>query len=112
MKIKKFLKQKAVYWGTPVPNGFGGFTYAEPVEISVRWTEKQELFLNYNGEQVLSRAKLMLDQDVVVRGMLALTTLVELSSSQAPGDNAAYEIRAFQKMPDVRAKQYVRQVWL
>ncbi len=112
MKIKKFLKQKAVYWGAPVPNGFGGFTYGAPIEIAVRWTDKQELFLSYTGEQVLSRAKLMLDQDVEVRGMLALTTLLQLSSSQAPGDNTAYEIRAFQKMPDVRAKQYVRQVWL
>ena len=112
MKIKKFLKQKAVYWGAPVPNGFGGFSYSDPIEIAVRWTDKQELFLNYNGEQVLSRAKLMLDQDVEVRGMIALTTLAALDMGQLPEENAAYEIRAFQKMPDVRAKQYVRQVWL
>lgn len=112
MKIKKFLKQTAVYWATPTPDGFGGFTYADPVEIPVRWTDKQELFLNYNGETILSRAKIMLDQDVVVRGMLALTTLIELSSNWLPADNNAFEIKAFQKMPDVRAKSYVRQAWL
>jgi hypothetical protein len=112
MKIKKFLKQKAVYWGAPTPNGFGGYDYADPIEIPVRWTDKQELFIDYKGESVLSRARLMIDQDVEVKGMFALTTLLELSSSQAPSDNAAYEIRAFQKMPDVRAKTYVRQVWL
>ena len=112
MKIKKFLKQKAVYWGAPVPNGFGGFSYADPIEIAVRWTDKQELFLNYNGEQVLSRAKLMLDQDVEVRGMIALITLAALDTGQLPEDNGGLEIRSFQKMPDVRAKQFVRQVWL
>lgn len=117
MKIKKFLKQKAVYWGAPVSNGFGGFTYADPVEISVRWTDVHELILDMTigiprGEQIVSKAKLMLDQDVEVGGMIALTTMLELSSSQAPGDNAAYVIKSFQKMPDVRAKQYVRQAWL
>lgn len=117
MKIKKFLKQKAVYWGAPVPNGFGGFSYAEPVEISVRWTEVSELILDMTigiprGEQVLSKARVMLDQDVEVGGMLALTTLVQLSSNQAPGDNGAFIIKTYQKMPDVRAKQFVRQAWL
>ncbi len=117
MKIKKFLKQKAVYWGAPVPNGFGGFSYAEPVEISVRWTEKHELILDMTvgiprGEQVVSKARLMLDQDVEVKGMISLMSLVDLSSNQDPAENGAFIIKSFQKMPDVRAKQYVRQAWL
>jgi hypothetical protein len=112
MKIRKFLKQKAVYWGAPVPDGFGGHTYADPIEIPCRWTDKQELFVNYAGDQVLSKAKLMVDQDLVVKGMVALMQLVDLSSTQLPADNNAFEIRAFQKMPDVRAKMYVRQAWL
>lgn len=112
MKIAKFLKQTAVYWGAPIPDGYGGYTYASPVEIKVRWSDKQEKFINQNMEEVLSKSVVMLDQDVVIGGQLALTDLVSLSSSQTPEDNDAYEIKAFSKTPDIRATKFVRKIWL
>ena len=112
MNIRKFLKQKAVYWAPGTLDGFGGMTFLDPVEIPVRWTDVQKLFVNYEGVEVLSRSKLMVDQDLEVKGMISLMDLVDISSNQSPFDNNAFEVKAFMKMPDVKARQYVRMVWL
>lgn len=106
------LKQTAVYWGSPVNDGFGKYTYAEPVEIKCCWVDKQEKFLSKNAEELLSQAIVIVDQDVVVGGRLALTTLLQLSSTEVPEDNDALEIKAFQKTPDFKGTTFSRKVWL
>jgi hypothetical protein len=117
MKITKFLKQYAVYWGNPQPDGYGGYTFDEPRELKVRWTDKKEIIMAKTKnvstwrEQV-SKSKIMLDEDVDLGGMLSLMRLTDLSSSMLPEDNNAYEIVNFQKTPGVRASNFVRQAWL
>jgi len=39
---KNLLRQTAVYWGSPVNDGYGGKTFAAPVEVQCRWMIKQE----------------------------------------------------------------------
>ena len=46
MNLQKFLNQTAVYWANPVPDGLGGYTYDDPEEVKVRWTDKQERFFS------------------------------------------------------------------
>ena len=52
--IEKFLQkvcvQTAVYWGSPVENGFGAKTFASPIEIKVRWTDKQQVIKGGDGK--------------------------------------------------------------
>ena len=38
--IKRLCQQSAVYWGAPVADGYGGWTYSAPVEILIRWEEE------------------------------------------------------------------------
>lgn len=114
MNIDRKLKQVVVYWGSPVPSGYGGFTYTSPIEISVRWEDKQELFTNDSGEQELSRAVVYANQDMDIGGYLYLGEESELDSShdQPETIERAYRIKAYASIPNVSATDYLRKIWL
>jgi hypothetical protein len=108
------LKQDVVYWGNPVNDGYGGRTFADPVEMKVRWEDKHELFIDSSGQQKTSQAVVFVGEDVVVGGYLMLGTLSDLSSAdESPLEIAgAYEIKAFSKIPDLKGESFVRNAWL
>lgn len=109
------LKQTAVYWGSPQSDGAGGRTFDDPVELSVRWEQRQELFIDASGQESTSKAVVYLGQDVDIGGYLYLGDLDGLSSAEE-GDpltvGGAYEIRGFEKTPDIKADQFLRKAWL
>ena len=76
--FERSCTQTAVYWGTPVSDGYGSFTFADPVEIKVRWEEKQQILGSTDGVQLISRAIVFLLQDVDTEGCLYLGTLESL----------------------------------
>lgn len=111
------LNQTAVYWGSPASDGAGGRTFgsAYPEEINVRWEQKQELFIDANGQEVRSNAVVFVGQDVDLGGYLYLGTLEDLSSAEEADPlttRGAYEIRGLGKMPDLKAGRFVRKIWL
>jgi len=109
------LRQTTVYWGNPQNDGAGGRTFDEPVELSVRWEQRQELFVDANGQESTSKAVVYVDRDVDIGGYLYLGDLDDLSSTEE-GDpltvDGAYEIRSFKKLPDIKADRFLRKVWL
>jgi len=103
------LKQTATYWGNPVSDGYGGRNFDAPVEIDVRWEDKQELFTDTSGQEKLSRAVVFVGEDVQVGGYLFLGS----SSAGNPLDvSGAYEIKQFSKIPDLKAENFLRKIWL
>lgn len=111
MRVK--LLQTAVYWGNPLPDGYGGFTFDSPEEISVRWEDRQELFAKTADQQMLSTAVVYTAQDVDVNGYLFLGTLNDLDSSGLPQEqDGAYMVQAFAKIPNLNNTFYLRKVWL
>ena len=110
--LKRMMKQKAVYWAAPVNDGYGGFAYDVPVEIDCRWEEKQEKFTDINGEDHLSQAVIYVNSDVIIGGQLSLMLLADLSSSSMPEDNDGFEIKAFSKVPGLKADSFLRKIWL
>jgi len=106
-------KQNAVYWSAPVPDGYGSYTYTDAVEIDCRWEEKQELYIDPLGVEKLSRAVVYVDRDVDLGGMLYLGEIADIDSSGIdPIDLGAFEIKQFAKLPNIRATEFLRQVWL
>ncbi len=106
-------KQTVVYWGTPVTVGGGGRTFADPVELKVRWEDRAEMFVDAAGQEKRSRAVVLLGQDVDLGGYLYLGKLADLSSAPDPADTAtAYEIQAFAKVPDIKGTRFTRTAWL
>ena len=119
--INRMLKQTCVYWALAgVESGgddyddHGRPQYTDPVEISVRWEAKTVEFLNPQGGQELSNAVVYVDRDVDVVGVLMLGELTDIDSSlTVPKQNEeAWEIKKFEKLPNLRNTEYLRTVYL
>jgi len=111
--ITRVLKQTATYWAPTGVDKLGLPTYALPITISVRWDDLVEQFMpTTEGEQdeiQFSRAKVMCSQDVAVKGLLHLGVLSNTDDPDEPRTIAgAYEIRAFEKIPNFKATEFVR----
>jgi len=109
------LKDDAVYWGSPVPNGSGGRTYADPIEIKVDWEDRQEMFRDAAGQELRSSAVVYCSQDLEEDGVLFFGTLADLDSGQEADPltiKNAREIKGFQKVPSLKRDGYDRKAWL
>ena len=111
--------QTAVYWGTPTPDGYGTKTFADPVEIACRWTERIELINRVGdrlGEQVVSKAQVFVLQDVDEQGYLFLGDLDDLDSDEEADPTTvdeAFVIQRFDKIPTLKAiTEFVRKAYL
>jgi hypothetical protein len=133
MSIEKFIKkvcvQTAVYWGNPQDDGTGGKTFTDPVELKpplngVRWEETTQVITNSQGREIVSKAQILVCQDLDEEGYLFLGTLEDLDSLDSSGDSSggyynpieidgAYEIKRFDKTPMIKSKTtFVRKAYL
>lgn len=114
--VESVCVQTAVYWGAPQPDGFGGITYSDPVEISCRWDEKTKVVTDNNGKEIVSKAEVLVTQDVDEEGYLYLGTIDDLDSSEqdSPEDVVgAWEIKRVDASPLFRSTdKFVRVVYL
>ncbi len=109
------LTQTAVYWGTPATTGSGGRTFASPVELSVRWEQRHDLFVDSTGAEVRSNAVVYTGQDVAINGYLFLGDLDDLSSAEESDPTTlsdAYEIRGFESVPNIKGDRFARKAFL
>lgn len=109
--------QTAVYWGNPVKDGTGGFTYDEPVEIKCRWEDKWQLVKNETmNTELLSRAAMFVLQDVEEDAVVFLGTLNDLSSEAVEdplSQDHVWIIKQFEKYPALHSTtEFVRKVYL
>lgn len=118
MSIESFIKticvQDAVYWEYTGPDGYGGSTYNDPVEVKCRWAEKQQLVTDNVGREFLSNAELLVTQDMKRLDYLYLGTLADIGSEKDPKKvDGAYEIKGFSKVPMIKSTTvFVRKVFL
>jgi len=112
--LTAILRQDAVYWGSPTPDGSGGRTFAAAVQIKCRWEEGSFVFTNAEGREDVATSQIFVASDLVLEAYLFLGTLANLTAPQkadpliVPG---AVEIRGRSKDPDVSGTRFVREVW-
>lgn len=113
--IVRMRKEVAVYWAHTGVDDYGHPVYADPVEIACRWEGVAEEFIDKDGTRALSRAKVYVDRDMKVGDKLMLATLDSIQTTSSTSSDwspnnfiAAYEIRNFAKIPNLRAKEYLR----
>lgn len=108
------LKQYAIYWGSPVGDGQGGYTYADAVEIACRWENSSRLLRAADGSQLVARAEVQVSQDLDDEGMLKLGRLNDLDSDETddPVEAGAWQIVRFDKVPTLDGLSYYRKAWL
>lgn len=99
--IESKCKQPIVYWGNPVNDGYGGFTYDDPVQIYGRWEELNEVIMGSNGKEMISQARVFITQSVDEEGAMWLGSLDDLDSAPVPSDSSvcALHIIALSRLP-------------
>lgn len=110
--LTKMLVQRAVYWHPTGTDRFGQPTFADPVELAVRWEERRQLFINDEGVEQVSRAIVYVESDVAVRGYLKLGTLLDLSDNAPLSNDAVFRILVFNKIPTLKGDQFLREAML
>lgn len=107
--ISRGLQQNVTYWAPAAPNKFGAVTFASPSVIKGHWEDVQELFRDKNGQEVVSKSKVLVASDVAVGGYLFLGS----SAAADPHSlQAAYEIMAFNSVPNRKATRFARKAFL
>ncbi len=108
--LRRPLKQSCIYWPPAgrAWNEFGRPLSASPEEILCRWEDTAEEYVDAQGTTRVSSARVLVGQDLAIGGFLVLGSLDDLDSGDGPEDVGALEIRSFQKMPDMRAKNFLR----
>ena len=112
--ITRFAVQTAVHWGSPVNDGYGSYTWADPVEISVRWEELTKVISNRKAEEIISNGQILTNSELEEEDIVYLGTLEDLEDSLwdiESGESyvrpelvqAAYRIAAKSKIPMVRS---------
>lgn len=77
------------------------------------WQEKTINFIDRLGRETISRAVVHLSQNIDVGGYLYLGELADLSSNPDPKDTAsAFEIKQFEKIPDLGGTRFMRKAYL
>ncbi len=113
--------QKAVYWallgtdsaGVVDYDDYGQPQHTDPVEINCRWEEITIEFLDAQGTRQLSNARVYVGQDVDIGGVLMLGELADVTDENNPKENDdAWEIRRFEKLPNLKNTQFLRTAYL
>ena len=87
--------QTAVWWKVLSKDLYGQSTYESPVEITCRWDDVQEEFIDPGGVRQTSKAKVFPDREVSVGDVLWLGQQALLEDLSVPENNDGYsEIRA------------------
>ena len=118
--IARMRKQTAVYWplassdsGGDDFDDYGQPVVTDPIEISCRWEDVAEEFIDAKGTRQVSKSTVYVDQDVDVGGILMLGTEDDITDSTNIKENeGAWEIRRFDKLPNLRATEFLRTAWL
>ena len=116
--LYRTLTQTAVYWGTPVEDGYGGKTFADPVDIKCRWLDRVEKISRLGdrqGQEVVSNAQVFTLVAVQEQGWLYLGELDDFSAT--PTDpkavDGAYEIQKVDKTAAMQPNtEFVRKAYL
>jgi len=107
--ISRGYTQQATYWGSPVSNGTGGFSYDAPCLIKVRWEDRQEQFPLQSGDIGTSKAIVFTQQDLDILGYLCLGSIDEFDPTKVHG---AFQIKQFRKIPSLSGLKVERRAFL
>lgn len=105
----------ATYWGSPSPDGYGGWSFAAPVVLDpgsgtgVRWQEQAEIFVDDSGQERQSKAIVYPQQELELNGWLARGSHSESNPNDVAG---ALPIRQVGKTDNLKGTKTLYKVWL
>ncbi len=113
--LKKKCKDKVVYWGNPITNSSGVRIFDIPIEINCLWNDKVENLIDNKGREFVSRATIIVLQDIDEFAMVYRGELKNLTNVQKDDPKevlTSYEVKRFIKIKSLNLNQYVRKIFL
>ena len=108
------LNQYCVYWGSPVNDGSGAYTYANPVELRCYWKDTAITDLAELGIATNVRSQVYLSSDVEEQGMLLNSKLADVAQGDLddPVNAGASIIVRFDKIPSIKGDCFKRVAYI
>lgn len=99
------LNQIATYWApTSTKDRYGQLVLSAPVRIKVRWEDRSELFIDPDGNEARSVARIYCDRNLQEGGWLYLGS----SNISTPGSvSGAKVIRQVRRSPSISNDEFV-----
>lgn len=117
--ITRMRKQICVYWppagdqsGQADFDAMGNRLWGTPYEMTCRWSFKRENILMDNGVTYQTRAKVFTQYDVRPGGVLYLGRLTAVDQDNPKSNDGAWEVVAFEKIPNFKATEFLRKAFL
>jgi hypothetical protein len=111
----KFLRQTCCYFGNPQPDGYGSYSFDQPIEIPCRWTDSTQVVSDGKGNDIVCKSVVMVAQDIEELAMLFLGTLDDLDSAQEDDPASiehCYQVRRFDKIPTIKGQSFLRVAYI
>lgn len=127
MNIRKFLKQRMLYWRRTGTNSSGGPIYADGVEILCRWEDSAQEIIEPAGRKLVTTSHIYTEVDMVEGSLVMLGPNNGVCNSgdvilhwkrqtyypSKPNfDQGGREVKKAMRTPDVRAKAIIREWYL
>lgn len=110
---KKVMKQTVVYWRRDDVNDDGQPTWHDPIEVPCRWDYDVAEVVTPQGETFNSTAKVIVDRDMDVGGVIMLGSFDDVTDEANPKENAeAWEIKHFKRTANIKGKKYLREAFV
>lgn len=104
--IKKMRKQTAVWWErSTLPDAYGKYTYAAPLQIECRWDDSAVEYRNQQGQAVLSSATVYVDRVMKIGDMLMRGDWESDTADDPTDEPTAFEIQRFDQNPNIKATE-------
>lgn len=100
--IERTCKQTAVLWSYIGPDGIGGSEYGNPEEVKVRWSEEATVVEDNNGQEFVSRARILFTSPVSRKSRIMLGTLADITDAEEADPSqveSSFEIRRIDRRP-------------
>lgn len=94
-----YRRQTCVYWAKAGVDGHGEPLRAAPVELMVRWNDKQTQALDPQGHTVTVDATVVLNRAVTVGGLMWLGRLRDFAGTTGP---RIMEVVTLDETPDLK----------
>lgn len=111
----RHLQQTAVYWERAGNNRAGQPAFNAAVEIECKWDDDTVEFFSPDGRKLLSKAVIIVGQDLKPGSALALAELADvedLNFPYHPTNPKAWEIQGWAKTGNLAGTKFVREVFL
>lgn len=109
MDLTSKLLQEVTYWAPGTPDGYGGVTFDEPIQLMARWEDSQQMIFDQRGEEIVSKTKVFLQDDTEIGGYLYLGESVAADPRTV---DQAFEIKARKNIPDLRLITTLKMAYL